>query len=70
MWSKINGNGGLKFNQAHRLKEIEQGNALLCRIRPDLGQAKPERLRREIGKPRASLLMRASCAIEAGSAPS
>jgi len=32
MWPKTNGNGGLKFNQARHLKEIEQGNALLCRI--------------------------------------
>ena len=32
MWPKINGNGGLKFNQVCRLKEIEQGNALLRRI--------------------------------------
>tara|TARA_Y100001933_G_C18802477_1_gene481489 strand:- start:168 stop:323 length:156 start_codon:yes stop_codon:yes gene_type:complete len=32
MWPKINGNGSLKYDQARRLKEIEQGNALLCRI--------------------------------------
>ncbi len=63
MWPKINGNGGPKFNQARRLKELEQETALLCRVGPALGQAKPERLRRDIGKPRASSLIRASCAI-------
>ncbi len=32
MWPKINENGGLKFNQARRLKELEQETALLCRV--------------------------------------
>ena len=36
MWPKINGNGGLKFNQARRLKELEQENARLRRAVSDL----------------------------------